>query len=103
LVLNSHNKTKTSWNVVKSVISKNSTNEIIYQINTDEGMTDSPQITSDNFNDYILTVADETNHNNSDNCNAVSFINNKPLDYLFQIFKKINSKYKIQSYINYRN
>jgi len=58
-------------------------------------MTNSPQITSDNFNDYILTIADEMNHNNSDNNNAISFINNKPSDYLFQIFKKIISKYKI--------
>jgi hypothetical protein len=35
------------------------------------------------------------NHNNSNNNNAISFINNKTLDYLFQTFKKIISKYKI--------
>ena len=58
-------------------------------------MTNSPQITSDNFNDYFLTIADEMNHNYSNNNNVVSFISNKPLDYRFQIFKKIISKYKI--------
>jgi hypothetical protein len=58
-------------------------------------MTNSPQITSDNFKDYILTIPDEMNHNNSDNNDTISFINNKPLDNLFQTFKKIISKYKI--------
>jgi hypothetical protein len=76
LVLNSHNKTKTTWNIVKSVSGKKSTDEIIHQLYIDRGKTNNPQIISDNFNVYFLTIADKINYNNSDSNNMISVINN---------------------------
>jgi hypothetical protein len=51
LVLLSKNKTKTAWNIVKSVTGKKSTNEIIHQLNTNGRKTNNPKIISDSFND----------------------------------------------------
>jgi hypothetical protein len=85
LILNSRNKIKATWSIVKSVTSKKSTTETVHQLNINGSMTNNPQIISDNFNDYFLTIADTINHDNSDGNNRINLIKNKPLDYLVSL------------------
>jgi hypothetical protein len=86
-ILNSNNKMKTTWNVIKTVTSKKVNNEDISLSNIGRDIMDNCQVISDSLNNYFLSVANKINYKVKYNTKIGSNNNNRnPLHYLSQSF-----------------
>jgi hypothetical protein len=57
--LQSSNKTKTAWNVIKSLTIKRPNSKDELMLNTEGKLIKNPQISADTFNNYFSKVVDE--------------------------------------------
>jgi exonuclease III len=55
LILNSNNKTKSTWNIIKTMTGKSINNSEVQILNTEGKLTDNHQKIADSLNEYFLT------------------------------------------------
>jgi len=87
LLVNSTNKTKTTWNIINNNIKRNTSSNAISSIRVNGTVSNCNQIIAVTFNKYFATVAQDILAANTINENA-AFINNNPLNYLFSAFNQ---------------
>jgi len=87
LLVNSTNKTKTTWNIINNNIKWNSSSNAISSIKVNGTVSNCNQIIAVTFNKYFTTVAQDILEANTIYKN-VAFINNNPLNYLFSAFNQ---------------
>ncbi|PNF33656.1 hypothetical protein B7P43_G12345 [Cryptotermes secundus] len=56
LIVNSENKMKTTWNIVKSVTGKRSGNKLFESVYINGTLTDNQQLIADSFQNYFLLI-----------------------------------------------
>jgi hypothetical protein len=86
LILNSNNKTKTTWNIIKTVTGKRINNTEVHFLNVEGNLTDSHQLIVDSLNNYFLTVLKKINSNSAKSDHSVEFDTDKHRSYLTQAF-----------------
>jgi hypothetical protein len=85
--LNSKNKMKATWNIIKSEKGKKASKGGLYFLNINGKLTNNQKMTANSLNNYLLTTADKIIGNRND---KIGQSNNKnPLNYMFQIFKHL--------------
>jgi hypothetical protein len=60
LISQSSNKTKTAWNVIKSLTNKRPNSKDELMLNTEGKLYKNPQILADTFNNYFSKFVDES-------------------------------------------
>jgi hypothetical protein len=65
LILNSNNRIKTTWNIIKTVTGKRTNNTEVQFLKIDGKLTDNHHVIADSLNDHFLTIADKINSNNA--------------------------------------
>jgi hypothetical protein len=86
LILNSNNKIKTYWNIIKMVTGKRVNNTEVQFLNIEGKLTDNHQLISDSLNDYFLTIVDKINGNNAKSDHFPEFDIDKHWSYLSLAF-----------------
>jgi hypothetical protein len=82
-ILESNNKIKTAWKIVKVESGKKTINEDVQVLNVDGKSTNNPQAIASAFNEYFLSMVEKIYLNNNN-------INNNPIYYFSHAF---NSSY----------
>lgn len=98
LIYNSHNKRKTTWNIIKTVTGRKFNNAGIQALNIDRKLTDHHHTITESLNNYFLTIADKINTNNTNLGHSIQDDAYKYLNYLSQAlttppFPKIKLNY----------
>jgi hypothetical protein len=62
IILNSKNKTKTTWNIIKTETGKDESKQRVHQLNIGF-ITHNLRTIEDSFNDYYLTIGDKVINN----------------------------------------
>jgi len=83
-ITTSENKTKTTWNIVKSITSKKTVCEEVHSLRVDGKIINNHLHISNFFNDYFLSAAERVNNNSTSKVNLDVSL---PMYYLFQTFK----------------
>jgi len=95
ILTSSNNKTKTTWNIVKSTLNMKLNTHNITSINVNGNVFSNGQVIAEMFNKYFVTVAQNI-HANNYNANA-SYQHENPISYLCracnQPFPTISFKY----------
>jgi len=86
-LVNSSNKTKTTWNIINGNLNKRPRSNEISFININGTKTYNSQVTANTFNTYFLTLAQHIYTENFKNSNSVAIVHN-PLNYLHDAFKQ---------------
>jgi len=94
LLLNANNKSKTAWNIIKSVTNKKTVNHDITIIDTDGKIYTDYQIIANAFNKYFTSLPDTTSVINPA-ATSKTQANVSPLDYLELSFTKPFSKIQL--------
>jgi len=68
-ITTSENKTKTIWNIVKSINSKKTICEEVHSLCVDGKMINNHLSVSNFFNDYFLSTAERVNNNSTNKVN----------------------------------
>jgi transposase len=86
LITNSNNKTRTTWNIVKSITGKRTGYKSVQPIYIDDvcSETDNNQVIADTFQHHFLSTADKIILNIN---NKIDTQNNRCIEYLFKAFK----------------
>jgi hypothetical protein len=84
-IIESNNKIKTTWEIVKDESGKKIINEDVQVLNIDGKATNSPQAIASAFNEYFLSLVEKIYFNNNNNNNNDN-INNNPIYYLSHAF-----------------
>ena len=92
IISNSHNKTKTIWNIVKTTTNKHNTPNVIPSISINNHSTNDLKTIANAFNSYFTSIAD--NLISKTICNSISTPTD-PLTYLHGNMVKPNSDFKI--------
>jgi hypothetical protein len=87
LLVNSSNKTKTTWNIISENINKRPQKNDISFLNISGTITHNSQVIANTFNTFFLTVAQHIHTENFTNLNSGVSVNN-PLNYLYNVFKQ---------------
>jgi hypothetical protein len=66
-ILESNNKIKTTWEIVKVESGRKTTNEDIQVLNIDGKSTSNPQAITSAFNEYFLSLVEKIYLNNNNN------------------------------------
>ncbi|PNF20445.1 hypothetical protein B7P43_G08125 [Cryptotermes secundus] len=85
LIINSKNRTKTTWNIVKLLTGRKSYNETTPSLSVLSKSHINPKMIADSFNKYFLSVAESITINTPNNNNIID-ICNKSNKYLTDIF-----------------
>jgi hypothetical protein len=88
LLVNSSNKTKTTWNIINENINKRPQKNYISLLNINGTITHNSQVIANTFNTYFLTVAQHIHTENFKNSNS-GVSENNALNYLYNVFKHI--------------
>jgi hypothetical protein len=83
LIVNSDNKMKTTWNIVKSVTGKRSWNKSVQSVDINGALSENQQLIADSFQNYFLSIAEKIVSKNNEELKDNSFI-----DYLHRVFNK---------------
>jgi hypothetical protein len=86
LIINSKNRTKTTWNIVKSLTGKKPHHETIPSLSGLGKSYINTKMIADPFNKYFLSVAETITNNTLKNSDII-YICNKVNKYLIDIFK----------------
>jgi len=81
LLLNSNNKTKTTWNIVKTVTNNKNTYNTISFMNINDKPSCNPLAITNEFNSYFSSVAENLLNKNFTGGNTTNNIND-PLIYI---------------------
>ena len=92
LILESSNKSKTTWNTVKTIVNKKSTSGNPAAMNINNTLDSNPRNTANAFNTYFTNIAGNLVKNIS---RKGTTMNKNPLHYLHQNTKKQNSPIKL--------
>jgi hypothetical protein len=95
LLVNSSNKTKTTWNIINENINKKPQKNDISFLNINGIITHNSQVIANSFNTYFLTVAQHIHTKNFTNSNS-GVSENNPLNYLYNVFKQPIPSIKLQ-------
>jgi hypothetical protein len=87
LLVNSSNKTKTTWNVINGNINKRPRSNDISFININGTKTYNSQVVANTFNTYFSTLAQHIYTEYFKNSNSAAIVNNH-LNYLHDTFKQ---------------
>jgi len=80
LLLKSNNKTKTTWNIVKTITNNKNTINTISTMNFNDKLSSNPLAIANAFNSYFSTVAENLLIKNFSGKNTTSY--NDPITYL---------------------
>jgi hypothetical protein len=86
LILNSINKTKTTWDIIKMVTGKRINNTEVHFLNVEGNLIDNHQLIVDSLNNYFLSVLKKINSNSAKSDHSVEFDTDKHRSYLTQAF-----------------
>jgi hypothetical protein len=81
LIVNSTNKTKTTWDVIRSVTNSKSDKNVISSVSTDGKEYDNPQTMASIFNTHFIMPSNQTHYNIPTNVS-------NSLSYLFEVYKQ---------------
>jgi len=95
LLLNSNNKTKTTWNIVKTITNIKSTYNTTSFTNINDKPSCNPLAIANAFNSYFSSVAENLLNNNFTGGNTTNN-NNDPLIYIRQNFSQLSSSIKLK-------
>jgi hypothetical protein len=99
LLLKSNNKSKTTWNIVKTIINNKGPTNNITTMNLKDKLSCNPLAIANAFNTYFSSVAEKLLTKNSF---GITIINNKDcLSYLHQNFIKLFSTMKLSNTSTY--
>jgi hypothetical protein len=99
LILNSNNKIKTTWNIIKMITGKRTNNTKVQFLNIGKKLTDNPQQIADSFNDYFLIIVGKINSNNVRCHHPREFNFDKHKSYLSQAFPTLFPEIKLETYL----
>ena len=88
MILNSTNKPKTTWNIVKTISNRVTTPNNFAALKISDIPTNNPFAIANAFNSYFLSVAENLKLNNNNNLDSNSANITDPLFYLKQNFKQ---------------
>lgn len=74
IILNSNNKIKTTWNIIKKECGKFRSKEEIYTLVTNNSKTSDTTEIANIFNKYFLSITDNLNITQNNNNNAIDFL-----------------------------
>jgi hypothetical protein len=96
--LNSNNKARTNWNIVKTITNNNNTSSNISSVKINDKLSSDSLTIANAFNVYFSSVA-ENFHNKFTEENTTS--NKDPMCYLYQSFRQPFSKIKLRNTTTY--
>jgi hypothetical protein len=86
LIINSKNRTKTTWNIVKSLTGRKSYHEAIPNLSVLNKTCISTKMIAESFNKYFLSIPKTIIKSTLNNCDVFD-ISNRANEYLIHIFK----------------
>ena len=98
LLLESNNKPKTTWNIVKTITNSKNTIYNIPPMNINNKISSNPLVTANAFNTYFSSAAENLLINNF---YGKDTNNNDPVTYLWQNFSQFSSSIKLNNATTY--
>jgi hypothetical protein len=89
-ILNSNDRIKSTWNIVKALTGKKSHYDVLPTRNIFDGVSTNSNNIPESFNKYFLSVVGAIINNKSNNCNPIdkrSISSKDSSEFLFDIFK----------------
>jgi hypothetical protein len=92
-ILNSRNKIKTTWNIIKTTTNNRNNNTNLNFLNTKNGLASDPVQITESFNTYFTSIAGQFIMETKSHKNLV---NDNPLSFLYGKFNQFKSRLKFK-------